>query len=371
MKYIVQALLSDPDFKTIVVVGGAAVSDTYGNILPDLERDGIPVQYTLPIIVEGGSPSAMAKTTALGLLEFSTVFSSCKPDIVLLRGDRFEMMAPVIAAAYMNITVAHIEGGDVSGTIDNSVRHAITKLSHLHLTTNEESYSRVIQMGEPAQTVYNVGSPDIEFIERNRAHIDVLPTHITRDDYLVGGIGAPLDLTKSYLVALQHPVTTEYGQGKEHMRAFLDGLVAVGMPVMFFWPNMDAGTDEMSKTVRQFINNEKPKNFYFLKNIPPEDFLALVNHASCLVGNSSTGIKECSYLGTPVVNVGTRQSGRLRGNNVLDAPYDAEQIAQAIRAQLKAGKYAPQAVYGLGETSAQVLAVLKTAPLEAQKRMSY
>jgi UDP-hydrolysing UDP-N-acetyl-D-glucosamine 2-epimerase len=371
MKYTLLALRDDPEVELQVVIGGAALSETYGSILHDLERDGIPVHYKVLMLLEGGSPQTMAKTTAIGLLELSSVFEAMKPDIVLVRGDRFETMAPVIAAVYMNIMVAHIEGGDVSGTVDEIVRHSITKLSHLHLTTNEDAFQRVLRLGEEPSTVHLVGSPDIEFIARNKKHIDTLPTHIFKKDYPIGGVGQPIDPNKPYLVVLQHPVTTEYGDGKAHMDELVAAIKQLRMPTVFFWPNVDAGTDEISKAIRLFINNDDPDYVYFLKNIPPEDFLALVNHAACLVGNSSAGMKESTFLGTPVVNIGTRQQGRLRGKNVVDADYDATTIITTIKKQVAHGKYTPEYLFGEGDTAARIVQILKTTPLLKQKRITY
>lgn len=366
-KYLLEELKKNPDFELQIVVAGAALSDQYGNITRELEDDGYKINYKIFMVIEGNTPLAMAKTTALGLLEFSTAFDNLKPDIVLVRGDRFEVIAPVIAAAYMNITVAHIEGGDLSGSIDESVRHAITQLAHIHFPTNEDAKNRIIQMGEDPEQVFDVGSPDVEFIIRNQDHINTMPDHIFKKGYGQSGIGDPIDLKKDYVVILQHPVTSEYGHGKEQMQNLLTAVEDLNIPAVFFWPNLDAGSDELTKIIRRFINEKLPKNIHFFRHIKAEDYLALINHAKCLVGNSSSGIKEASFLGVPVVNIGTRQNGRLRGQNVIDTDYSTDAIKSAIMKQMRHGRFASSKIYGSGNTSKKIAEILEKIELSNQK----
>lgn len=371
MKPLLEEIKNDSDFKLQIVLGGSAISDKYGDISKELEKDGFEIDYRILMIIEGGSPITMAKTTAVGLMEFSTAFDNLKPDLVVVRGDRFEMMAPVISAAYMNIPIAHIEGGDVTGTIDESVRHAISKFAHIHFPTNKDSYGRLLKMGEDPKKVFDVGSLDVEFIVKNKDLVQNAPTQIFNEDYSVKGIGPKLDLNGKYLVVLFHPVTTEYGKGKEHMKNIVDSIYELKIPTIFFWPNLDAGNDEISKEIRQFIDNQDPEFIHFFRNLRPEDFLALVNNSACLVGNSSTGIKECAYLGTPVVNIGTRQNGRLRAENVIDCSYEKEEIIKSIKSQIENGKYNSSDIYGSGNTAFKIKNILKEVSLDVQKRITY
>jgi UDP-hydrolysing UDP-N-acetyl-D-glucosamine 2-epimerase len=303
----------------------------------------------------------MAKTAGIGISEFVTVFDNLEPDIVIVRGDRYEVLSAAVAASYLNIPVAHIEGGDITGTIDESVRHAITKLSHIHFATNEESKNRIIRMGENPNYVFDVGCPGLEFVATNNFEVsnDLI-------NYL--GVGGKVDINKPYLVVMHHPVTTEFGRNRKHVEEVLHAVNEMGVPAIWFWPNVDAGTDEVSKGIRVFREKINPPHMHFIKYLPAEEFLGLLKKASCLVGNSSAGIKECSYLGVPVVNIGTRQSGRMRAENVVDVDHDKEQIKEAIQKQLEQGRYAPSHIYYKEGTSKKIADILATIELYSQKR---
>jgi UDP-hydrolysing UDP-N-acetyl-D-glucosamine 2-epimerase len=370
-KYLLQAIKDDPELELQLVVGGSAVSDKYGSIIKKAMNDGFKVDSKIYMIIEGGTPLSMARTTGVGLIEFSSVIDNLNPDIVIVRGDRFETIAPAIATVYQNKTLAHIEGGDVSGNIDESVRHSITKLSHIHFTTNEDSKKRVIKLGEDEQFVYNVGSPDVEYIEKNCNHINRKPHHIFNDNYKVKGIGPKINVDEDYVVVMQHPVTSEYGNGAMQMTNIISAIKRLNMQAILFWPNMDAGNDEFSKIIRKFVTEESKERVHLFRNLDPNDFLSLVNHSKCLLGNSSTGIKECSFLGVPVVNVGTRQSGRLKSENVLDVSYDVEEIVKGVESQIKHGKYKGSTMYGEGDCSKRIMQILKSAPLLRQKKIKY
>ncbi len=361
-KHILEELKRRRGVELQIVVGGSAILPTYGDVLKLLREDGFPCSAKVTMTIEGGNPVAMAKTAGLGVTEFTTVFETLEPELVVLRGDRFEILSAAIAAAYLNIPVAHIEGGDVTGTIDESVRHAVTKLSHLHFATNALSRERLIRMGEHPDYVFDVGAPEIEFIARNNFR-----THARLINYL--GVGDVVDLKKPFLLVMNHPVTTEYGRNKENTFELLHAVDDLAIPAIWFWPNADAGTDEVSKAIRTFRERLRPRRMRFIKYLPPEEFAGLLKKSSCLVGNSSAGIKECSFLGVPVVNIGTRQEGRLRAENVLDVPrYDRRLIAEAVRRQLKAGRYRPSDIYFKEGTSRRIADILARASLSPQKR---
>src|SRR3989338_6272094 len=309
-KLILEALRRRPDVELEIVVAASALLEMYGNVLEDLARDGFSVNDKIVMTLEGGNTVAMAKTAGVGIMEFTTAFDNLQPDVVVVRGDRYEVLSAAVAAAYLNITVAHIEGGDVSGTIDESARHAVTKLAHIHFPTNTLSESRIIRMGENTKYVFNVGSSDIEFVARNRFRVSEKLIN-----YL--GVGDVIDIDKPFLLVMQHPVTTEIKTNRFHVEETLHAVHELKIPTISFWPNVDAGTDQISKGIRNFREMNKPHHMRFIKYLPPEQFIGLLKRAACLVGNSSAGIKECSYLGVPAVNIGTRQNGRLRAENVL------------------------------------------------------
>jgi UDP-hydrolysing UDP-N-acetyl-D-glucosamine 2-epimerase len=272
-----------------------------------------------------------------------------------------------VAAAYLNLPVAHVQGGEITGSIDEKVRHAVTKLSDLHFVASARAAERVIRMGEDASVVHVTGCPSVDLA----ASILCNPALDFDPIEKYGGVGEPLDLTNGYLVVMQHPVTTEYESARRHVLETLYAVRDTGMPTLWFWPNADAGSDGTSGGVRAFRENEKPTNFRFFKNMAPEDFLRLLYNASCLVGNSSVGIRECSFLGVPVVNIGTRQCGRDRGTNVLDADYDRRQIVQAIDRHLSNGRYPQDPLYGDGHAGERIAALLSTEPLRIEKRLPY
>jgi len=357
---LLDQLRTDPEIELQLVVGGAALLDKYSKVMPWLGKKGFIVHEQMLNLIEGGNHAAMAKTAGLAVLELTNTLQKLNPDIVLIRGDRFEQLAAAMTAAYLNKTVAHIEGGDVTGTIDESVRHAITKLSHIHLVTNDDAYKRVLQMGENPAYVFNVGSPDIEFA----AHVE---RRIDADMLNRIGVGGYIDFKKPYLMVIQHPVTSE----KDNRKNILETLAAIretGTQTLWFWPNPDAGTDEISNGIRTFREHNPVPNIRFIIDVDPWDFIALLRHTKCLVGNSSSGIKEASFFGVPVVNIGSRQQGRSRAENVMDVGYDAEDIKSAIEKQVVHGLYQQSLIYQKPQTSKMIRHVLKTAPLYTQKR---
>ncbi|TSC78280.1 MAG: UDP-N-acetylglucosamine 2-epimerase [Parcubacteria group bacterium Gr01-1014_33] len=353
----------NPKIELQLVVGGSAILEKYGErFLPAIRDAGFEIHETLYNVIEGGNHVTMAKTAGLTALESANILHKLNPDIVLIRGDRFEQLAVAMVAAYLNKTVAHIEGGDVTGTIDESVRHAITKLSHVHFVTNEDSRRRVVQMGEDPDSVYNVGSLDVEFAAGVKKR---LPADFVNRM----GVGEGVDISKPFLMVIQHPVTTEV-KNREHVEMTLQAVDELKVPAVWFWPNSDAGTDEMAKAIRIFRERARRGNapIHFVTDMLPEDFIALLKRASCLVGNSSSGIKESSYFGTPVVNIGTRQQGRLRAENVCDAGYDASLITHAITAQMEHGRYPSSHIYYKPDTSKRIAEILQQTPLYSQKK---
>lgn len=360
-KLVLRELSSRSDIELQIVVGASAMLPQYGDVMAELQNDGFACQAKIIMTLEGGSPVAMAKTAGLGIAEFATAFDNLSPDIVLIRGDRYEVLSATIAAAYLNITVAHIEGGDVTGTIDESVRHAITKLSHIHFTTNEEAKKRVLKMGERPDYVFNVGCPGLEFVAKNNFQVSN-----ELINYL--GVGDTVDVAKPYIVVMQHSVTSEVGRNREYVNETLEAVNDLDIPTIWFWPNVDAGTDEISKGIRSFREEKKPRKIRFLKYIPTEQFIGLIKGASCLVGNSSAGIKEASYLGTPVVDIGTRQNGRMRAGNVVNVNYNRDEIKEAIEKQLKHGCYPSSSIYYKEGSSKLIVDILSSVDLYTQKQ---
>lgn len=357
---LLKKLRDDPDVDLQLVVGGSALLEKYSEVPAALARHGFEVHEEILNLVEGGNHAAMAKSAGLMVLELANTFQKLNPDIVLIRGDRFEMLAAAMTAAYLNKTVAHIEGGDLSGTIDESVRHAITKLAHIHFATNEASQRRLVQMGENPEYVFHVGSPDVEFA----LEVKRVPDEAMRER--IGGVGGAIDFSKPYILVIQHPVTSE-AENREHVLETLKAVSGLGVQALWFWPNPDAGTDAISKGIRTFREQHPTPHIRFVIDLFPRDFIALLRNSACLIGNSSSGIKEASIFGVPVVNIGTRQNGRTRGPNVRDVGYDASIIRSAIEEQVRHGFYPPDQTYFKPGTAAEIVRVLKTVPLYTQK----
>lgn len=367
IKTALKAIQASPNLELQLVVAGSALLDRYGSAVDYIEKDGFSIAEKVFVVLEGENPTAMAKTTGLAVMELSTVFYNLKPDAVVTVADRFETIATSIAASYQNIPLVHIQGGEVTGNIDEKVRHANTKLADLHLVASEDARERVIKMGENPDTVINTGCPSIdlarEVLEKQNLDFDPVAKY--------GGVGTAENWRDGYLVVMQHPVTTEYGQAKEDVLKTLVALDELQMPVFWFWPNVDAGADGTSNGIRMYREIRKPKHIRFFKNMEPADFLQLIKNARCLIGNSSVGIRESAYLGVPVVNIGTRQNRRERGQNVIDVAYDTKQIQDAIARHLEHGPYPSQPIYGNGYSGQAIAKVLETFPLHFHKTITY
>lgn len=369
-KSILSQVMSHPALELQVIAGAASVVDRYGELTKVLEADGFPVSYRFFNLVEGETPLTMTKTTGLGLIEASTALDNLRPDFVLVVGDRYDVLPVAIAAVYMNILLAHTMGGEVTGTIDESVRHAITKLAHVHFPANEDARERIIRMGELPESVHNVGCPRNDLVlqeVRRRASLEFLSDLFEKH----GGVGPAQDLRKGFLLVSQHPVTTEYGNNLANMQKTLAALERIAMPTLLLWPNSDAGADEVSRAVRSFRERCRPDWLHVFKDLPVETYIHLMNSTSCLVGNSSSGVREGALLGTPVVNIGTRQSSRLCGKNVINVGNDDVAIEKAIRQQLEHGRYDMDTLYGDGQAGARIADILSAAKPALQKQIAY
>lgn len=367
VKTVIQAIDEHPELELQLIVAASALLERYGSAVNYIENDGFVIASKVFNVLEGENLTAAAKTTGIGILELSTVFDNLKPDIVVTVADRFETMATAIAASYMNIPLAHIQGGEVTGNIDEKVRHAITKLADYHFVASESAKKRVIMLGENPNYVFNTGCPSIDLAKQIKEKSKKLPFN-PYEKY--GGVGAAPDLANGYIVVMQHPVTNEYQDSRKHIEMTLKAIYDLNIPTLWFWPNVDAGADGTSTGIRAFREKYKLPNVHFFKNIEGKDFLHLLNHANCLVGNSSVGIRECTYLGVPVVNIGSRQNRRERGANVVDVSYDIDEIKNAILERSSSTKNFSE-IYGGGDAGKQIGDLLKQLPLQFHKTIMY
>jgi UDP-hydrolysing UDP-N-acetyl-D-glucosamine 2-epimerase len=368
VKTALKAIKEHPQLELQLVVAASALLERYGSTIKYIEEDGFDIVARVYMVMEGENPVTMAKTTGLGLIELATVFDNLGPDAVVTIADRYETIATAITASYMNIPVIHIQGGEVTGSIDEKVRHAVTKLSNIHFVSTKMAAERVIRMGEDPKSVYITGCPSIDIAEEVKK--DSMMNFDIFEKY--GGVGEYVSLKDGYLVVMQHPVTTEHELSRKHVNETLYAIKDVGIPALWFWPNVDAGSDGTSKGIRSFRENERPTNIHFFKNMKSLDFLNVLYHSKGIIGNSSVAIRECSYLGIPAVNIGTRQIGRERGGNVIDVDYDKEEIKKAIIMHLTRGKYQGCALYGDGKAGVRIAELLSNISLNCiEKRLTY
>ncbi len=368
VRSVLTAIREHPDLELQLVVAASALLERYGDAHRVIEKEGFHIDRRIYMIVEGETPVTSAKSTGLGLAEIATTLDDLRPDMVITIADRFETMATAVAATYINIPLVHLQGGEVTGSIDEKVRHAITKLADIHLVASEKAGERVIRMGEREDRVFVTGCPSID-----------VAAHAIEDDHIelekifdrFGGVGERVDLSRDYIVVMQHPVTIEYQQARAQIEETLHAVADSGLSTLWFWPNVDAGSDGTSKGIRAFREYHDLKHIHFFKNLPPEEFLQVLYHSRCIVGNSSVAIRECTFLGVPAVNIGTRQQGRDRGRNVMDVDYERARIRAAIDQQISANRPEPDLLYGDGKAGTRIADLLSTVPLSIEKQLTY
>ena len=366
-KSALQAIKAHPELELQIVVAASALLPRYGSIIDYLEKDGFENPTLVFNVLEGGSLTSMAKTTGIGILEISTVFDNIRPDIVVTIADRFETMSTAISAAYMNIPLAHIQGGEVTGNIDEKVRHAITKLADYHFVATDDAYKRVIKLGENPEYVFNAGCPSIDIAKKviENPSLDFDPYKKYK------GVGLHPDFSAGYWVVMQHPVTTEMDESRNNVEETLYAMHSIKEPVFWFWPNIDGGSDGTSNRIRAFREKYNLEYFHFFKNMDPTDFLKLLANSKGIIGNSSVGIRECSFLEVPCVNIGGRQDKRSRGENVLDVSYNREQIIKALNKVANRGKINSTTIYGNGNSGKKIAKIISEILLRFSKIITY
>lgn len=349
VRSLLLALQTQPGVELQIVVCASALLSRYGSVVDVLEADGLPVTERVYSVVEGETLETTARSTGLLLLDLAATFRRLEPDLVVVNADRHEVLAAAQAARYQEIPLAHLQGGEQTGSIDDRVRDAITQLADYHMVSTARAATRVLTMraAEPGGGVYLTGCPSID------ACVD-----IGRDPdvtaWELGGAGAGIDLSDPFICLLLHPTTEGHARAYDQTSAALRACEGLDMGIVAFWPGNEAGMDGASKALREYQDR-----IHTVRNLPPRRFLKLLTQSACLVGNSSVGIRECSYLGVPVVNVGTRQQGRERGPNVVDVPeYGVLTLRNAIERQVRAGFYPRSELYGDGQAGARMAEVL-------------
>lgn len=366
VKSVLSSIKKHPALQLQVVVAASALLNRYGSAIDFIKADGFEINARVFSVLEGENTTAAAKTTGLGIIELSSVFENLKPDIVVTIADRFETISTAIAASYMNIPLAHLQGGEVTGNIDEKVRHAITKLADYHFVATNDAFQRLVKLGEAEDSIYNTGCPSIDLavpiLSKNRLSFN--PYH------KYGGVGQEPEFKNGYIVVMQHPNTTVLDQNRAHIEETLKAIDELKIPAFWFWPNIDAGADGTSTGIRAYREYHDLEHVHFFKNMSSEDFLELIFNAKALVGNSSVGLREASFLGVPVINIGNRQHRRLRAENVIDVEPETTAIKQAVNLQIQK-KYSKSELYGNGNSGEKITEILSEVKLKFHKTITY
>lgn len=367
MKSTLAAIKAHPELDLQLIVGGALLSDDYGDFRSIVSANGFTVDATLDYIVPGSTPTTVTESAGRCTQICAGLFAELRPDFVVIIADRYESLSLAQAALCMNIRIAHLEGGEVSGSIDERIRHAITKLAHIHLPANSDAANRIHRMGEAEDSIHTVGTPSLDVI----AMLDLDDMAPVAKELAKQGGGTAIDLDKPYLVVSQHPVVTEFDEAGHQFEETVRAVLAVGLPAIWIRPNDDAGAAALNGPLKASYDSADAPAMQSVGSLQIECYAPLIRHAACLVGNSSSGIREAAFLGVPTVNIGNRQHGRQRAGNVVDVDHDATAIIDAIRRQIAHGPYSADTLYGDGNSGARIAAILATADPALDKTITY
>jgi len=364
LKPVMKAIAAHPKLQLQVLAAGTMVLERFDQPVNVVRKDGFTVDGEIYIELEGSTPATMAKSVGFGVVEFASEFQRLKPDVVLLIGDRYEALSASIAAAYMNLCVVHIQGGEVSGSIDESARHAMTKFAQFHFPSTRRSAEYITRMGERPDTILGVGCPSSDIARE-------LDRSLSPEILNSRGSGCTINVRKPFLLVIFHPTTTEFGGERAQMEELIAALEEVKEQTVLLWPNIDAGSDHVSKAIRAFRERSRPAWLRTLINLPPEEYLKVLANAACAVGNSSSFVRDAGYFGTPIVLVGRRQEGRETDIHVARVKPTKAEIARSIRQQLSYGRYEPSTLYGDGFVSTRIADALATIAPYIQKRLNF
>ena len=360
LKPVLEVMRDDSGIELNLICTGTMLLDRFGKAVDLVKKDGFNVTEEIYIELEGSVPSTMAKSIGLAVIELSNAFQRQSPDFVLLIGDRSEALGAAIAAVYQNYCLIHIQGGEITGSIDESARHAITKLAHYHFPSTKQARKNIIQMGERKETVFSYGCPSVDVVSKIRKY--------PAPSLLNEGVGPELNFAKEYILVLFHPVTTEYSSSEKQMEEVLSAIKELNMQTLLIWPNIDAGSDGVSQEIRRFREYNNSTKLHAYKNFEPEEYIPLLDNAVCAIGNSSSFIRDASFLGTPVVLVGTRQDGRERTKAVIRVVENKDKIVDAVKCQINHGRYEASNLYGTVGASTRIVKQIKLLEKYKQKQ---
>jgi UDP-hydrolysing UDP-N-acetyl-D-glucosamine 2-epimerase len=309
LKTVLFALRKIPDVQCRIILSSTILLDRYGSGYHDLLRDGFEIDKRIDCALMNDSHEAMAKTVGLSVIEHATYFQWRNPDMLIIVGDRFDMLAPAVAASMMNIPIAHIQGGELSGTIDNVIRDVITRFASLHFVATAQSALNLVGYGVQQSKVFNYGCPAVEYISQIDVGEHFDKTRLGKTFKYDIDIGPD----ENYFLVMIHPDTTN--RHDVNMDAVMDAVASFGFKAFIFYPNVDAHNSEIVSSIAKYKTNNK---FYMIRHMPLEGFIHAMAHCSCMISNSSSGIREAASFGVPVINIGYRQIDRERNKNVID-----------------------------------------------------
>jgi UDP-hydrolysing UDP-N-acetyl-D-glucosamine 2-epimerase len=362
MKSTMRAVRARSDLELATIVGGGILLERFRDYRPDIVRDGFTVDATAEFLVEdAGTLDAQTRSAGEAVVAFGKALRALRPDIAVVVADRWEALSIALAATCGNVPIAHLEGGEVSGSIDERIRHAISKLSHLHLPANAGAAERIAGLGEDRSRIFVVGTPSLDLL----SEVDLSDTRSIAA--APGGEGSAVDFAGDYIVVSHHPVVTEVDDAGRQVIETAKAVATAQLPVVWLLPNMDAGGVAVMSAIARVRADGLGVPVRLYPSMAFEHYSVLLANARCLVGNSSSGIREGAFLGTPVVNVGTRQRGRERGRNVIDVPAERAAIAGAMSRQIAHGRYPRDTIYGDGRSGERIADVLSSAPLGLDK----
>ncbi len=352
-KPILNKIREDKNLEYDLIVTGLHLKKEHGYTINEIKNDGFRIFSTFEMFIEEeDSGGAMVRSMSNALKNVTYEIEKSKPDIILSGFDIAANFAITIAGAHMNIPVAHIQGGEVTGTIDESIRHAMTKFSHYHFAANDDAKKRLVKLGELPERIFNVGCPSIDAI------LDV------EDD---PEILKKFNLDSNFYLMLQHPVTSEISDSESQIKITINAIIKSKINVLIILPNNDAGYSKIMSTI-------KSSNINFVDSLSIKDYVNLLKRSKALIGNSSSGIHETATFNIPTINIGTRQNGRLRSNNVIDVDYNTDEIFDAIKKCEKLSLREYNKIYGNGDSAEKIVDLLKKIDVSnniIQKQITY
>jgi len=363
LKPVLEIMRDDDEIDLSIICTGTMLLDRFGKAINLIREDGFEVFDEVYIELEGSVPNTMAKSIGFAIIELTNSLRRASPDFVLIIGDRSEALGAAIATVYQNYCLIHVQGGEITGSIDESARHAITKLAHYHFPSTEKSAKNIIKMGESERHVFNFGCPSVDVVNNSKDNI--------YSNSIFKGVGVNIDWSKQYILVLFHPVTTEHKSSEEQMNEVLKSVKSINMQTVLIWPNIDAGSDGISQAIRIFRESNSFLKMHVYKNFEPDSYIPLLKNASCAVGNSSSFIRDASFLGTPIVLIGSRQNGRESCDSVINVAPINSKITNAVRRQLSHGAYEVSSLYGSVGASLKIVNKIKELKPYTQKKINF